>query len=313
MNLADLQPLLSQLPALATATGITLAGRKAIARLVNGVGDLAMIPIDTAVQGAKDKRDSRSIVSKALAEAVAKSVSADPELVERAAIAQLGEAVRKQQAREKVAEVAVEELTKATEREAESAHDADAQEIDEDWMNVFVGYAERASSERLQQMWGRVLAGEINKPDSFSMATLRTISELSSTQAGNFEKIANSSVGNTCLRNSDIAIVHLLDLEAAGLLAGVSPGMIVKWNAAEVASAIIAGDKYYVFMKSSAAGQIEITRLTEVGRQCAKLISGIDEHKNAIEIARSCKSTHPNNEVFVGIDRGGTIFKLEEL
>ena len=62
--------------------------------------------------------------------------------------------------------------------EANSAvppHDAEA-ELDEDWLNVTERFAEDASTEQMQNIWGRVLAGEIRKPGIYSISTLNFLS-----------------------------------------------------------------------------------------------------------------------------------------
>lgn len=309
MDLHDLQPFLNQLPGLAAATGITVAGRKAIARLVTGVSDLAMIPIDSVLGTAKDKRESRSIVSKAMADAVAKSISSDPELVERAAIAQLGEAARKQQAREKVAEAAINELLKPKDAKEEKFSENSNEYIDEDWMNVFVGYAEKASSERLQQMWGRVLAGQIEKSNNFSIATLRTISELPSREAKNFEVIAKHSVGSCAQKENGLNLEQLVDLEACGLIVATTSGLSTHWPPSETLSLTMRGDNYSICTKGPESGSLEITKLTPAGHQCAQLVSDRNEHENAIAMARQMKKTSPSNEFHVGIIQPGNLFK----
>jgi hypothetical protein len=50
---------------------------------------------------------------------------------------------------------------------------ADAQaEIEDDWLNFFVRISEDKSSEELQQLFGRILSGEIRRPGSFSLRAL---------------------------------------------------------------------------------------------------------------------------------------------
>ncbi|MBC7799018.1 MAG: DUF2806 domain-containing protein, partial [Gemmatimonadaceae bacterium] len=83
---------------------------------------------------------------------------------------------------------------------ASGTAEASPEQIDEDWMNNFVRFAEDASSERLQQVWGRVLAGEVVKPGSFSRHTLRFISELDKETAQNCELVGRHMVGRWLLR-----------------------------------------------------------------------------------------------------------------
>ncbi len=48
-----------------------------------------------------------------------------------------------------------------------NAANAESPAIDDDWLNVFERYAEDASTERMQKLWGRVLAGEVRAPGKY--------------------------------------------------------------------------------------------------------------------------------------------------
>jgi hypothetical protein len=56
-------------------------------------------------------------------------------------------------------------------------------EIDDDWLNFFVRSAEDKSSEELQQLFGRILSGEIRRPGSFSLRTVQLMSTISKKDA----------------------------------------------------------------------------------------------------------------------------------
>ena len=60
----------------------------------------------------------------------------------------------------------------------EAETEPDSGEVDPDWLNHFGGYAEKATSEHVRDLWARVLGGEIRRPGSFSLATLRLLAEL---------------------------------------------------------------------------------------------------------------------------------------
>lgn len=93
--------------------------------------------------------------------------------------------------------------------------------LDEDWMNLFSDYAARASSDRLREQWGRILAGEIRKPGTFSFTTLRVISEMSGDLARAFQELYRLSVGGIFPRPPEIKNDFFKDvtqLEAAGLI-----------------------------------------------------------------------------------------------
>ena len=66
-------------------------------------------------------------------------------------------------------------------------HDAqtnDAQkEIEDDWLNVFARVAEDKSSDELQILFGKILAGEIMRPGSFSLRTIQIMATISKKDA----------------------------------------------------------------------------------------------------------------------------------
>ena len=72
---------------------------------------------------------------------------------------------------------------------SEPEPEPDAKEVNPDWLNYFGGYAEKASSKNVRDLWGRVLAGEIRRPTSFSLTTLRILAELDQQIASLFEDV----------------------------------------------------------------------------------------------------------------------------
>jgi Protein of unknown function (DUF2806) len=88
------------------------------------------------------------------------------------------------------------ELLKDEEKESKPSNQA-KQEIDDDWLNLFERYAEVASSDRLRDLWSRVLTGEIRKPQTFYLRTLRFISELDVETAALFEQYAAEVIDGT--------------------------------------------------------------------------------------------------------------------
>lgn len=62
--------------------------------------------------------------------------------------------------------------------------------LDEDWKNRFFNIAEDISNEEMQALWGRILAGEIKQPKSYSLRTLELLKNLSKEEAEVFTKFA---------------------------------------------------------------------------------------------------------------------------
>lgn len=82
----------------------------------------------------------------------------------------------------------------------EQEKDVSEEPVDEDWTTRFFNYAQDISNEEMQRLWGRILAGEIKRPRSFSLRTLEILRNLSKEEAQVFMKFAfiNIKSGNTC-------------------------------------------------------------------------------------------------------------------
>jgi hypothetical protein len=64
----------------------------------------------------------------------------------------------------------------------------------EDWVARWVDNASRVTDETMQQMWGRVLSGEIKKPGSFSLRTQHVLANLAQHEAKAYEPFAKHCV-----------------------------------------------------------------------------------------------------------------------
>ncbi len=133
------------------------------------------------------------------------------------------------------ARVAHRELIRQTNLEkiadAAASHMADQaseQPVDEDWKARFFKIAEDVSNSDMQDLWGRVLAGEVAQPGKYSLRSLDTLRNLSRAEAEAFRHLRYLAtddgyvykVGDTDeLAAFGVNFRHLLDLRAAGILA----------------------------------------------------------------------------------------------
>lgn len=118
----------------------------------------------------------------------------------------------------KIVEEAVENLKFSSEDASETD-----EPISEDWLNYFDTYAEKISSADMRALWARVLSGEMKRPNSFSLRTLRALSEIDAKTASLFERYARDRISDQYLIKSDKPIegeelTSLIDLEEAGLV-----------------------------------------------------------------------------------------------
>jgi hypothetical protein len=133
---------------------------------------------------------------KAMAANAVKGIEGDTSLARVAIETHYKEIFIKQNNREAVAEKALENLKHLSSGEAKA--DTGPPVIDDDWMNFFASYAEKASSETLRELWGRILSGEIVRPGTFSFTTMRILSELDAPTARLFEEIASKALDEGC-------------------------------------------------------------------------------------------------------------------
>lgn len=97
---------------------------------------------------------------------------------------------------DKVSAAAINELQQSESDDStnESAEGGEEKTINDDWLNSFEAEARQKSTEEMQLLFGRILAGEIRKPDSYSIKTVKILGELDQTAAALFKKLCSVCV-----------------------------------------------------------------------------------------------------------------------
>lgn len=62
---------------------------------------------------------------------------------------------------------------------------------DSDWIASFFRHTETVTTEKMQRLWGKLLAGEIMRPGSYSMRTLEVLKNLTSAEAALISRVAS--------------------------------------------------------------------------------------------------------------------------
>lgn len=107
--------------------------------------------------------------------------------------------------------------------------------IDADWLYQWEECAGKVSSEDLQRLWGRVLAGEVKSPGRYSLRTLDFLRMLSKEEAESISSLASFVVEQWIYRNTPEILAQvglnlnkLLELQNLGVISGVeSIGLVV--------------------------------------------------------------------------------------
>ncbi len=88
----------------------------------------------------------------------------------------------------------IENITQKAAESLEQESTISDEPVDEDWISRFFDYAEDISNEEMQELWSRILAGEIKKPKSYSLRTLDILRNISKDEAKVFLKFAKLSI-----------------------------------------------------------------------------------------------------------------------
>lgn len=154
-----------------------------------------------------------------LAQAANKISLADAniDILERAKARLVYRELQRQTNLEAIAEAAIKQLP----------NQVSSEPVDEDWRTRFFDIAENISNSKMQELWGKVLAGEVAKPGNYGLRTLDVLRNLSQHEAQLFQKIRGLVFsdehiikidGLNSLENYNIKYADLLELRAAGLV-----------------------------------------------------------------------------------------------
>ena len=160
--------------------------------------------------------------------------------------------------------------------------ESDVAELDPDWINYFSGYAEMANSEKVRDLWARVLAGEIRGPGSFSRATLRFLAELDQQMASCFQQDAEFRYqGNFILRPNNLSgerLERLTFLEEVGLIQHVPPvgGMVRKIEPGSSEMIGIFEEDLCLQIQTARPVEVKVIPITRIGQEISRILPPVD-------------------------------------
>ena len=171
--------------------------------------------------------------------------------------------------------------------QAETELENDPQEpprgrVEEDWLSRWRNSASQVSAEELQALWGRVLAGEIKSPGTFSLRTLELLRNLSKEEARQIEKLASFVVDDfvfngdeTLLESEGITFGFLLSLQDLGIIDVSQRRVIFKsMQQDRFMRGIVAYKRVLIVTHEDPNKELnlgKVYRLTSLGREVLKL------------------------------------------
>lgn len=157
-------------------------------------------------------------------------------------------------------------------------------DIDDDWLYKWRDSASQVSSEELQNLWGRILAGEVKAPGTYSLRTLEFLRNISKEEAEAITKLSQFVVGEVIYREAKefldgagVTFGFLLQMQQLGVLAGVEAlGMSITWSSLDKSKFALALTSNSMVLVISADDpkltiSLPVYQLTTIGKQVLRL------------------------------------------
>lgn len=186
------------------------------------------------------------------------------------------------------------------------------EKVDKDWITRFFDTVENISNESLQMLWAKILAGEIKKPNTYSLRTLELLKNLSFKDAELFSKIGNLSIQNQTrtttfiMSNKDtlekfgINFSEILSLQDLDL---IHPSSLLSYTIKEQANDTLiylfyGKDLIKIDLKKNTKINVPSYSLTSIG---VELLSLVERVRNDLYIQEFVKEVKKNTETKVYI------------
>lgn len=180
--------------------------------------------------------------------------------------------------------------------------------VDENWISRFFDAAAHITSAEMQQLWGRILAGEITSGGSFSLRTLDILKNFSKRDAELFNRIAPLFLydNNVCfipsnadlLRKYGLSYDDLLELTACGII-NINPFQNVSWALQENATSALFCCKDVIIIVNLGSKEekfkFDSYFITREAKELSTLISQKSNHDYLKDVVQDFKNQLPKN------------------
>ena len=167
---------------------------KALDQLCTAAIDIPVAYLEGKAAERRAETQARVSILGENAHQIASSMKVNPEYAQLASDKYARRIVQEQINLDKVSKIAAGQLTHeylTGEQPSDSAEDAAS--ISDDWLDSFRKEACGKSTEEMQLLFGRILADEIKKPESFSIRTVKLMGQLDGKAARLFSRLCSMS------------------------------------------------------------------------------------------------------------------------
>lgn len=166
---------------------------KAIGQLCTAAVDVPVSYLEGKSAENRAETAARVALIKASEKEISEQMNVNPAYVQAASEKFSQKIVREQINLDNIVKIASDEIKENVEK-SETITDNNEAIISDDWLNAFEKEAVQKSSDDMRVLFGKILAGEIRKPASFSIRTLKLLSQLDNQAASLFHRLCSLSI-----------------------------------------------------------------------------------------------------------------------
>ena len=168
---------------------------KAFSQLCTAAVDVPIAYLEGLAAEKRAESQARLKIIDTASEQIIRHMDSDPEYA-RAAVKKFSQKILREKVNlDAIVANAAREISQNKTNEVNNQNELSIEvEISSDWLNTFEKEASEKSSEEMRLLFGKILAGEIQKPTSFSIKTIKLISQLDNQAAKLFQRICSMCV-----------------------------------------------------------------------------------------------------------------------
>lgn len=188
---------------------------KALDRLGSALIDIPVGALERRSAEKRSESEARIKITEAVNAQIIEQIKVNPEFSKRASNTFAKKILREQFNLEQTLGFATDILKrkKYDNSRNQQAESETEKSIEDDWFNIFEKEASQKSSEDIQRRFARVLAGEIEKPGSYSIKAVKALGDLDQDVAALFKRLCSLCVVVEDLCDEVVVDVRVVSIE----------------------------------------------------------------------------------------------------
>lgn len=188
----------------------------------------------------------------------------------------------------------VEEIVSKAKQQFAPDEQVPEEPVEKDWMTRFLNIAEEISDKDLQDIWGRILAGEIKRPKSYSLRTLEVMRNMSKDEASLLMKASTFQVALDLISTEPFALglMEQISLEDIGVVCGeeLLRSFTIP-SSGTISFELNRKARINVYAPAGVKIKFKGLRLTKAGQEIFTLIQEHDYDKFYIDLSNAIKNS----------------------